>query len=195
LLNRSFRSGKHVILHAVFVSPRHHTGKSQKLEKRRHSAQREIRHAHGVDSWWAWIKRIVIDIHSFGRTTVQDETGIAPGDGTKEKRRAKSGGATGKGGSGKAGKKAVNVTGHDTQVSRLMVRAIWQQQWTDANPGKTAAERGAAWKEERQALIDTDAQKMRRVLATLKRFGVTVTYTPKEDKVAEGADDADGMED
>ena len=96
---------------------------------------------------------------------------------------------------GKAGKKGANITGHDTQVSRLMVRAMWQQHWTEAHPGKTAAERNAAWKDAREPLIDTDAPKMRHVLATLKRFGVSMTYTPKESKAADGVEDAEAVED
>jgi hypothetical protein len=93
----------------------------------------------------------------------------------------------------KAKAAAADPKGPELQIARMLVRALWQQEWTAANPDKTPAERGAAWKEIRQARNEAELKGLRRALMTLKRAGVTMTVTERAAKAAES--DADVSED
>lgn len=93
------------------------------------------------------------------------------------------------GGKGKAKDKAAAAPqGPESQIARLIIRALWQQDWNAANPGKTPAERTAAWKAARQERMEANLKQMRRALISLKREGVSLAITPKA--VAEPQDEA-----
>ncbi|MGV8988572.1 MAG: hypothetical protein ACOH2H_20095 [Cypionkella sp.] len=78
------------------------------------------------------------------------------------------------------GKSDISVPpGPESQVARLIIRALWQQEWAAANPGGKPAERTAAWKLARQARFEAELKKIRRALMSLKRDGVAMTITPK----------------
>lgn len=94
--------------------------------------------------------------------------------------------ARGKGkGKGKADSSAPSPKGPETQIARMMVRALWQQEWAAANPNKTAADKGAAWKEIRTARLEAELKKLRRALLSVKKSGVTMTVSEKAAKVAD----------
>lgn len=78
--------------------------------------------------------------------------------------------------------------GPELQIARMLIRALWQQEWNAANPDKTAAERTAAWKEARQARNEADLRGMRRALMTIKRAGVAMTITERAAKAEEGGE-------
>lgn len=77
----------------------------------------------------------------------------------------------------------------ELQVARLVLRALWRQEWTAANPDKKAAERTTAWKEARQAHYEAELKKMRRALVAVKRDGVTLLVSEKAAKAEKGAGD------
>jgi hypothetical protein len=91
------------------------------------------------------------------------------------------------GGNGKA--KAAGVPpGPETQIARLIIRALWQQEWNAANPGSTPAARTEAWKAVRGERMEADLKKVRMALMSLRRDGVAMTIAPKTaDAAAEGA--------
>ena len=101
--------------------------------------------------------------------------------------KVKEGGKRGKG-KGKADS-AAPPKGPETQIARMMVRALWQQEWTAANPDKVAADRATAWKEARTARLESELKKIRRALLSVKKSGVTMTVSEKAAKVAESDDD------
>ena len=75
-------------------------------------------------------------------------------------------------------------------IARMLVRALWQQDWVAANPDGKAPERKTAWKEARQARMEQQLKSARKALATLQRLGVTMTLSPK----AATGDDDDGAD-
>lgn len=75
--------------------------------------------------------------------------------------------------------------GPETHIARMMVRALWQQEWTAENPDKTPAEKGAAWKEVRTARLESELKKIRRALMAVKKSGVTMVVSEKAAKTAE----------
>lgn len=96
------------------------------------------------------------------------------------------GGAKAKAGGGKGGKAAgANKVGSgggeisaENQVARLLVRAIWAQEWSAANPDAKPEDRRAAWVDARSAAIERNIKVYRRALASLKRSGVMISITP-----------------
>ncbi len=92
----------------------------------------------------------------------------------------------------KEGKKAKDdpaATGDETNMARLLIRAMWTYDWTEANTDKSVAERSVAWKEARQSVNDAELKKMRKVMIGLKRLGVTMTAPEKTPKAENQADD------
>jgi hypothetical protein len=92
----------------------------------------------------------------------------------------------GKGKGKKAGEAA--ITPVEAQVSRLLMRAIFAQEWAAANPDATPEQRKAAWKEQRAAITEKNQKNYRHAVASLKRSGVTITIS--EEAAAE-TDDGD----
>lgn len=92
-------------------------------------------------------------------------------------------------GKGKGGKKPASdmETSVEGQVGRMLVRAIWAQEWSAANPEGKPEERKAAWKDARGSALDKHMKQYRRALLSLKRSGVVMSITP----AAEGASDED----
>ena len=105
---------------------------------------------------------------------------------------AKAKGGKGKGGKGKAAKDSgeggdASVEG---EIGRMLVRAIWAQEWAAANPESKPEERKAAWKEQRTAAMDKNLKGYRRAVGSLKRSGVVMSITPAA--AAPGDDDDTG---
>lgn len=94
---------------------------------------------------------------------------------------------TGKGG----GKGQAALTPAETQIARMLVRALWAQESIAANPDQSPAERAAQWKEVRQARNEAELKKVRRALLTLKKSGVVMSLTEKAE-MAEDAAEAEG---
>ncbi len=123
---------------------------------------------------------------------MSDETETAEATaGAKGKKKA-GGGAKAKAG-GKAnpagataGQEKSKVEG---QVARLLVRAIWLQEWAAANPEGKPEDRREAWKAARSGAVEQHLKAYRRALNMLGRSGVTITYQPPEKKAGEGSDD------
>ena len=65
-------------------------------------------------------------------------------------------------------------------IARMLVRALWQQEWLAVNPEAKAADRKAAWKDVRQARMERDLKPVRKALATMQRLGVTMALSPKD---------------
>lgn len=89
-------------------------------------------------------------------------------------------------GAGAAGQEKSKVEG---QVARLLVRAIWLQEWSHANPEGKPEERREAWKTARGGAIEQHLKSYRRALNMLGRSGVTITYEPPVKKSGETGDD------
>ena len=89
-------------------------------------------------------------------------------------------GTKAKGGKGKGGE--VSVEG---QVARMLVRAIWAQEWAAANPDAKLEDRKAAWKDARSAANESNLKPYRRALGSLKRSGVVMSITPATDSPTE----------
>lgn len=88
-------------------------------------------------------------------------------------------------GKGKTDAAGAPPKGPETHIARMMVRALWQQEWSAANPDKQATDRAAAWKEIRAERLDAELKKLRRALINVKKQGVTMTVSEKAAKVAE----------
>ena len=73
-------------------------------------------------------------------------------------------------------------------IARMLVRALWQQDWAAANPDGKAPDLKTAWKEARQARMEQQLKSARKALATLQRMGVTMTLSPKAATGDDGAD-------
>lgn len=112
---------------------------------------------------------------------------------------AKAGGkaAGGKAGGAKAGaaaraKKAGGATSNakvEGQIGRMLVRAIWAQEWSLANPDGKGEQRKAAWKDAREAAMEKSLKPYRRALGSLARSGVTMTISEAAAKEADSEDD------
>lgn len=120
----------------------------------------------------------------------QTETAEAAA-GVKSKKKA--GGAAKAGGKAKsataaavAGQEKAKVEG---QVARLLVRAIWLQEWNRSNPEGKPEERREAWKVARTGAMEQNLKAYRRALSVLGRTGVTITYQAPPKKTSEAADD------
>lgn len=73
------------------------------------------------------------------------------------------------------------------QVGRMLVRAIWVQEWSLANPDGKGEARKAAWKDARSAEMEKNLKSYRRAVASLARSGVTMTLS--DEAVAKSDDD------
>ncbi|NBZ87369.1 hypothetical protein [Stagnihabitans tardus] len=73
----------------------------------------------------------------------------------------------------------------ETQIAKLLVRALWIEDWKTNNPKGTSAERVAAWKEARAEQFATHSKTFRKALLALKKSGVEMTLTPKADPETE----------
>ena len=90
---------------------------------------------------------------------------------------AKAKGGKGKGKAAKDGIDAGDVT-VEGEISRMLVRSIWAQEWAAANPESKPDDRKAAWKEQRGAAMEKNQKVYRRALGSLKRSGVVMSITP-----------------
>lgn len=106
----------------------------------------------------------------------------------------------GAGGKGKGAKASANAKGAakpagegnarmNGLVGRMLVRAIWHQEWTLANPDAKGEARKAAWKEAREAVMDKNLKSYRRAVGSLVRSGVTISLDEGD------ATDEDGLDD
>lgn len=80
----------------------------------------------------------------------------------------------------------------DMMIARMMVRALWQQDWSAVNPDAKAPDRKAAWKDARLAQMEKQLKPVRKALATMQRLGVTMTLSPKS--ADDASEDDDGAE-
>ena len=94
---------------------------------------------------------------------------------TEAGEKAKGGKGRGKGKAAKAEGGEASVEG---QVGRMLVRAIWAQDWMATNPEGKAEDRKAAWKDARAGAIEKNLKAYRRAVASLKRSGVVMSITP-----------------
>ena len=104
----------------------------------------------------------------------------------------KSKGGKGKGGKGKAkaGKSETGDASVEGQVGRMLVRAIWAQEWSAAHPDGKTEERKAAWKDARAGAIEKNLKAYRRAVTSLTRLGVVMSITPAA--AAAGTDEDPG---
>lgn len=116
---------------------------------------------------------------------MQDESIVDDETAAKGKRKGKEAKAK----EGKKSKTAPEPADDETNLARLLIRAVWTHDWTAANPEKSVTERAAAWKEQRQAVNEAELKKTRKVLISLKRLGVTMSAPEKV-----GKSDAQGDE-
>ena len=93
----------------------------------------------------------------------------------------------------KDGKKAEGASAPtvEGQISRMLVRAIWAQEWSTANPDAKGEERKAAWKDARTAALEKNLRTYRRALGSLTRSGVAMTMTLDPAKTPGEDDDAE----
>lgn len=97
-------------------------------------------------------------------------------------------GGKGKGGKGKATKgDDATVEG---QIGRMLVRAIWAQEWIAAHPDAKPEDRKAAWKEGRNDALEKNLKSYRRALSTLTRSGVIMSIAPDAATEADDGEDA-----
>ena len=62
-------------------------------------------------------------------------------------------------------------------VGRMLVRAVWHQEWILANPEGTAETRKAAWKDARDGSMDKNLKAYRRAIGVLRRSGVMISLS------------------
>ena len=79
-------------------------------------------------------------------------------------------------------------------IARMLVRALWQQEWSAANPDAKPTDRKTAWKDARQTRLEQDLKSARRALTTMQRLGVTMTLVPRAREVTGEGDEDDGAE-
>ncbi len=92
-------------------------------------------------------------------------------------------------GEGKAEAKGGDGKGKvEGQIGRMLVRAIWAQEWSLANPEGKGEDRKAAWKDAREAAMEKNLKTYRRAINTLTRGGVTMTLSEVAAKAGEDAD-------
>ena len=82
------------------------------------------------------------------------------------------------GGKGRAGGADSSV---EAQVGRMLVRAIWAQDWSAANPDGKPEARKAAWKDARAAAIEKNHKLYSRAVAALMRSGVVISVPAAAD--------------
>ena len=75
----------------------------------------------------------------------------------------------------------------DGLVVRMLVRAIWMQEWMLANPEGTPDARKAAWKDAREATMEKNLKLYRRAVRALAFSGVTINLS---DEALDGGDTA-----
>ena len=136
--------------------------------------------------------------------TDETEAAAAAGKAAGAKGKNKGAGAGGKAkGDGKGGGKgkAAEAGGGDAakakaktegQIARLLVRAVWLQEWSAANPEGKAEDRKEAWKAARDGAIEKHMKPYRRALNMLSRSGVTMTYQAPTAKGGSEGDDEGG---
>ena len=91
------------------------------------------------------------------------------------KQGAKSGGSgVAKGAAGPAADGNAQMNG---LVGRMLVRAIWTQEWILANPEATIEARKAAWKDTREATMNKNLKTYHRALGVLTRSGVVISLS------------------
>ncbi len=76
----------------------------------------------------------------------------------------------------------------ETQIARMLVRAIWTQEWNEAHPEAKGKERAQAWKEARAAENNARGKIYRKALAAMRKAGVEITLPADlgvEDEAAE----------
>jgi hypothetical protein len=73
----------------------------------------------------------------------------------------------------------------DRQIARLMVRAIWQQEWSAANPEATPKDRAAAWKEVRATENQARIKTYRKAIVAMRKAGVEISLILAEPDAAE----------
>lgn len=66
----------------------------------------------------------------------------------------------------------------EVQISRMLVRAIWKQEWVAANPAATAAQRKRAWELASATQFEKSTNTYRRALSAMKRLGVVISMSP-----------------
>lgn len=81
-------------------------------------------------------------------------------------------------------------SGSNGQLGRMLVRAIWVQEWSLANPDGKGNARKAAWKEAKSAAMEKNLKSYRRAIASLGRSGVSMTLSAEAAAKAE-EDDGD----
>lgn len=86
-----------------------------------------------------------------------------------------------------AAKAAGRKANPDVQIARLLVQALWNQQWKAANPDGSAKDRAKAWKAARSEELAARVKPCRLALQALRRSGVEMTLTA----AAETAKDSD----
>ena len=119
------------------------------------------------------------------------DVGTAP-MGKGGKKPADAGGAMAKGvGPNKAG--GAGNAKSEGQIGRMLVRAIWGQEWALANPDGKGEDRKAAWLAARDGALEKNLKTYRRALSSLTRSGVTMTLSAVAKK--DGAAQEDGGED
>lgn len=116
---------------------------------------------------------------------MNEQTELGAGQKGKGRKKAAGEGAKGAGGAGNA-----KPEGH---IGRMLVRAIWGQEWALANPDGKGEERKAAWLAARDGALEKNLKTYRRAINSLSRSGVTMTLSAVARK--DGADADDGGED
>lgn len=76
--------------------------------------------------------------------------------------------------------------GVEGKISRMVVHAVWAQNWMAANPGATPEARKAAWAESRKETMDKNLKIYRRAIANLQRAGLTMSLSDAAAGKAEG---------
>ena len=84
-----------------------------------------------------------------------------------------------------------NTLGVEGHIARMLVRAVWVQEWSAANPGSKGEARKAAWKDARPAAMEANLKTFRRALTILKKAGVTMALTADTAETASEDDDAE----
>lgn len=76
------------------------------------------------------------------------------------------------------------------QLARLLLRAVWTQQWIAANPDASKDQRVAAWQEAREQVLKSNLPTYRKALTVLRRTGVTMALPARA--AGAGQEDEDG---
>jgi hypothetical protein len=97
--------------------------------------------------------------------------------------------AEGAGGAARAKKDDAGEASVMGQIARLLVKAIWVQEYSAANPESTTEQRQAAWKAARETAIPKNLKTYRKALNQLTRAGVVMSVSEvKKTKKAEASD-------